>query len=44
MLDTADVEIGNMDYPALASLRERIDQAARPAAEGPGGGLSHGEQ
>ena len=31
MLDTADVEIGNMDYPA--SLRERIDQKVREMRE-----------
>jgi hypothetical protein len=33
MLDTADVEIGNMDYPALAALRERIDQKVREMRE-----------
>jgi hypothetical protein len=33
MLDTSDVEIGNMDYPALAALRERIEEKVREMRE-----------
>ena len=33
MLDTADVDIGNMDYPALAALRERIEEKVREMRE-----------
>jgi len=33
MLDTADVDIGNMDYPALSALRERIEEKVREMRE-----------
>ena len=33
MLDTADVDTGSMDYPALAALRERIDLRVREMRE-----------
>ena len=33
MLDTVDVDIGNMDYPALSALSERIDQKVREMRE-----------
>jgi hypothetical protein len=36
MLNTIDVDIGNMDYPALSALsalRERVDQKVREMRE-----------
>ena len=33
MLDTAEVDIGSMDYPALAALRERIEEKVREMRE-----------
>lgn len=33
MLDHAEVDIGNMDYPALSALRERIEEKVREMRE-----------
>ena len=39
MLDTADVDIGKMDYPALVALRERIEEKVREMREVGGSAL-----